>query len=71
MLRVSRLVSLMLVDIGVALTIIGMSLAGFLGTDQLPFTIAGWLALIFSISCFYVATAQMTNAVYGKRILPF
>lgn len=71
MLRVSKLVSLMLVDIGVALIIIGMSLADLLGTGQLPLTVAGWLALIFSVSCFYVAAAQMTNAAYGKRIMPF
>jgi hypothetical protein len=71
MLRVSKLMSVMFVDIGTALFILGMSLAGFLGTDQLPLTISGWLALIFSISCFYMATAQMTNALYGKRIMPY
>jgi hypothetical protein len=71
MLKVSKLMSVMFVDIGTALFILGMSLAGFLGTDQLPLTISGWLALIFSISCFYMATAQMTNALYGKRIMPY
>jgi hypothetical protein len=71
MFRVSKLMSVMFVDIGVALFILGMSLAGFLGTDQLPLTISGGLALIFSISCFYMATAQLTNALYGKRIMPY
>jgi succinate-acetate transporter protein len=71
MLRVSKLMSVMFVDIGTALFILGLSLADFLGTDQLPLTISGWLALIFSISCFYMATAQMTNALYGKRIMPY
>ncbi|MBI0583900.1 MAG: hypothetical protein ISF22_06695 [Methanomassiliicoccus sp.] len=71
MLKVSKLVAVMLLDIGVALFILGLSLANFLGTGQLPMTIAGWLALFFSISCFYVAMAQMTNAVYGRRIMPF
>ena len=71
MLRVSRLMSVMFVDIGVALFILGLSLADLFGTDQLPLTIAGWLALIFSISCFYVATAQVTNVLYGKRIMPY
>ncbi len=71
MLRISRLMSMMLADIGAALAIIGSSLAGFFGADQLPVTIAGWLALAFSISCFYVAAAQMTNAAYGRKVLPF
>jgi hypothetical protein len=71
MLRVSKLMSIMFVDIGTALFILGLSLADFLGTAQLPLTISGWLALIFSISCFYMATAQMTNALYGKRIMPY
>jgi hypothetical protein len=71
MLRVSKLMSVMFADIGTALFILGLSLADFLGTAQLPLTISGWLALIFSISCFYMATAQMTNALYGKRIMPY
>lgn len=71
MLKVSRLVAAMLVDIGIALLILGLSLAGLLGTDQLPLTVAGWMALAFSIACYYVAAAQITNSVYGRRMLPF
>ena len=71
MLRTSRLMSVMFVDIGTALFLIGLYLADFFGTDQLPLTISGWMALIFSISCFYMATAQITNAQYGKRIMPY
>jgi succinate-acetate transporter protein len=69
--RISRLVALSLVDIGLALFILGLSLAGFLGTDQLPLIVAGWLALLFSLSCYYVALAQITNAIYGRKVLPF
>jgi succinate-acetate transporter protein len=69
--KVSKLVALSLVDIGLALLILGLSLAGTLGTEQLPLSVAGWLALLFSLSCYYVATAQVTNAMYGRKVLPF
>jgi succinate-acetate transporter protein len=31
---------------------------------------AGYLALAFSLICYYAATALMTNAVYGRKVLP-
>lgn len=58
-------------EIGIALTILGLGMMGIFGYTQVPLTIAGWLALFFTIFCWYVATAQLVNTVYGKRMLPF
>jgi hypothetical protein len=66
MLKVSKLIALRLVDIGSGLFIPGLTLSGAFGSDQLPFKIVGYLALLFSISCYYTAAAQITNAFYGR-----
>lgn len=70
MLRVSRLMSLGLVIIGTGLLVLGLSLAGVFGDATLPLTIAGYLALAFSLICYYTAAAQMTNSSYGRKVLP-
>ncbi|MBM2825207.1 MAG: putative rane protein [Dehalococcoidales bacterium] len=69
--RVSWIMFWGIMEIGIALTILGLGMMGVLGSPQVPLMIAGWLALFFAVFCWYVATAQMTNTVYGKRILPF
>ncbi len=58
-------------EIGIALTILGLGMMGVFGSTQVPLTIAGWLALLFAVFCWYVATAQLVNTVHGRRILPF
>lgn len=60
----------MLIDIGVALLVLGLGIAGVFGSSNVPFEATGWLALIFALLCWYVATAQLVNATYGKAILP-
>lgn len=57
-------------EIGITLTILGLGMMGTLGSPEVPLRIAGWLALVFTIFCWYAATAQLTNTIYGKRILP-
>lgn len=61
----------MFLDIAVALLLLGLSLAGFLGDEQWPYTVAGVLALIFSLACYYLAMAQITNSAYGRKVMPF
>lgn len=70
MLRISKLVTAGLVIIGAALMLLGLSLAGAFGNEAAPLTVAGYLALAFSLICYYAAAAQMTNAAYGRRVLP-
>jgi len=70
MLRLTKLMSVGLAIIGTALLLLGLGLAGAFGTSPLPLTIAGYLALAFSLLCYYAAAAQMTNAVYGRKVLP-
>jgi succinate-acetate transporter protein len=43
---------------------------GVFGALETPLKIAGWGALIFAIFCWYNATAQMVNTVYGRKVLP-
>lgn len=69
MLRLSRLMSVGLAIIGTALFLLGLSLAGVFST-ALPLTVAGYLALVFSIICYYSAAAQLTNSSYGRKMLP-
>ena len=70
MLRLSRLMSVGLAIIGTALLLLGLGLAGVFGTATLPLTVAGYLALAFSIICYYSAAAQLTNSFYGREMLP-
>ena len=70
MLRASRLMSLGLVIIGTGLLLLGLSLAGVFGDATLPSTVAGYLALAFSLICYYSAAAQLTNSSYGRKMLP-
>ena len=57
-------------EIGIALTILGLGMIGVFQSPEVPLRIAGWLALFFAIFCWYEATAQLVNTVYGKKILP-
>jgi succinate-acetate transporter protein len=68
--RISRLLFNGLTEIGVALTILGLGMIGTFGSPATPLKIAGWGALIFAVFCWYSATAQMVNAVYGRKVLP-
>ncbi|HOK27994.1 MAG TPA: hypothetical protein PLI21_03105 [Methanomassiliicoccaceae archaeon] len=70
MLRLSRLMSVGLAIIGTGLMLLGLSLAGVFGATAVPLTIAGYLALAFSIICYYSAAAQLTNSFYGREMLP-
>lgn len=70
MLRLSRLMSVGLAIIGTALLLLGLGLAGVFGTATLPLTVAGYLALAFSIICYYSAAAQLTNSAYERKVLP-
>lgn len=68
--RVSWIMAGGMADIGVALTILGLGLMGALGPSETPLAVAGWMALAFAVFCLYAATAQLLNAVYGRRVLP-
>jgi succinate-acetate transporter protein len=68
--RISRLLFNGLTEIGVALTILGLGMIGTFGSPATPLKIAGWGALIFAIFCWYSVTAQIVNAVYGRKVLP-
>lgn len=57
-------------EIGIALSLLGLGMIGVFGAPEGPLGIAGWLALVFAIFCWYAATAQLVNTVYGKRVLP-
>jgi succinate-acetate transporter protein len=59
-----------LTEIGITLTILGLGMIGVFGAPSTPLKIAGWGALIFAIFCWYNATAQMVNDIYGRKILP-
>jgi len=66
----SRLLFSGLAEIGITLTILGLGMIGVFGAPETPLKIAGWGALIFAIFCWYNATAQMVNSVYGRKVLP-
>jgi succinate-acetate transporter protein len=68
--RISRLLFSGLAEIGVTLTILGLGMMGTFGSPATPLKIAGWGALFFAIFCWYSATAQIVNAVYGRKVLP-
>ncbi len=70
MLRLSRLMSAGLAIMGMGLLLLGLSLAGVFGTATTPLTAAGFLALAFSLICYYSAAAQLTNSAYRRKILP-
>ena len=57
-------------EIGITLTILGLGMMGVFGAPEAPLRIAGWLALLFAIFCWYEATAQLVNTVYKKKVLP-
>jgi len=57
-------------EIGITLTILGLGMMGVFGAPEAPLRIAGWLALLFAIFCWYEATAQLVNTVYKKQVLP-
>jgi len=59
-----------LAEIGVTLTILGLGMIGTFGPPESPLKIAGWGALIFAAFCWYNATAQLVNTIYGKKLLP-
>lgn len=61
MLRLSRLMTAGLVILGTTLMLLGLSLAGVFGANTLPLTISGYLALAFSMICYYSAAAQLTS----------
>lgn len=58
-------------EIGTTLTILGLGMIGVFGSPEIPLKVAGWLALLFAIFCWYEATAQLVNAAYKRQILPF
>jgi succinate-acetate transporter protein len=68
--HISRLLFGGLTEIGITLTILGLGMIGVFGAPSTSLKIAGWGALIFAIFCWYSATAQMVNAVYGRKVLP-
>jgi hypothetical protein len=68
--RVSKLLVAGLAEIAITLTILGLGTIGVFGPPETPLKIAGWGALVFAIFCWYNATAQMVNTVYGKKVLP-
>lgn len=68
--RVSSLLLAGLAEIGVTLTILGLGIIGVFGPPETPLRIAGWGALVFTVFCWYSATAQMVNTVYGRKVLP-
>ena len=68
--RISRLLFSGLTEIGITLTILGLGMMGVFGPPETPLKIAGWGALIFAIFCWYNATAQMVNTIYGRKVLP-
>ena len=57
-------------EIGIALTILGLGMMGVFGSPEVPLKVAGWLALFFTIFCWYEATAQLVNTVHKKQVLP-
>ena len=57
-------------EIGITLTILGLGMMGVFGPPEPPLRLAGWLALLFAIFCWYEATAQLVNTVYNKQVLP-
>jgi succinate-acetate transporter protein len=68
--HISKLLFGGLTEIGITLTILGLGMIGVFGAPPTPLKIAGWGAFIFAIFCWYNATAQMVNEVYGRKILP-
>jgi succinate-acetate transporter protein len=68
--RISRLLFGGLAEIGITLTILGLGMMGVFGPPETPLKIAGWGALIFAIFCWYNATGQMVNTIYGRKVLP-
>ncbi|NLI74262.1 MAG: hypothetical protein GX369_05785 [Euryarchaeota archaeon] len=70
MLKLSRIMAAGLVVIGVALFLLGLSLADVFGDATLALIVAGYLALIFSAICYYSAAAQLINSYYERKILP-
>jgi len=57
--------------IAVALTMLGIAMIGVVASPAPLFNLAGWLALVFAVFCWYTATAQIMSIAYGRRILPF
>ncbi len=64
--KVSRILVGGITEIGVTLTILGLGIIGVFGAPEGPLKIAGWLALIFTVFCWYEATAQLVNTVYQR-----
>jgi succinate-acetate transporter protein len=56
---------------GIGLTILSLSMMGATRSPELLIKVAGWMALVFALFCWYEATAQIVNTVYKRRILPF
>jgi hypothetical protein len=68
--KISWLMFAGIAEIGVALTILGLGMMGIFGSSETLLNIAGWLALFFTIFCWYEATAQLINTIHKKQILP-
>ncbi|MFH0942311.1 MAG: hypothetical protein V1823_04760 [Chloroflexota bacterium] len=59
-----------LAEIGITLTVLGLGMMGVTESPAMLLKTAGWGALVFALFCWYMATAQLINTVYQKRILP-
>lgn len=68
--KVSRIMFGGITEIGITLTILGLGMIGVFGPPEVPLRIAGWMALLFALFCWYEATAQLINTVYKKKVLP-
>jgi succinate-acetate transporter protein len=69
-LKKSKLFAFGLVDAGMAVLLLGLTLTGSLGQQGWSIEVVGDLALLFCVICFYSATARITNETYGHSILP-
>jgi succinate-acetate transporter protein len=66
----SKLFAFGLIDAGIAVLLLGLTLIGSLGQQGWSIEVVGYLALLFCVICFYSATARITNETYGRSILP-
>jgi len=69
-LKKSKLFAFGLADAGIAVLLLALTLTGSLGQEGWSIEVVGYLALVFSVICFYSATARITNETYGRSILP-
>ncbi len=69
-LKVSKSMSIMFAEEGIAIVVIGLGIIGVFGPPNIALSVGGWLSLFFGFYCWYAATAQLVNTMYKKPILP-